>query len=149
MGDGGNRSPPKGSQQALRESLVNMREEAIRRMERARSESRGGRPLPDLPTPAPLTPADLKEIRTRLNVSQKRLAEAIGVSPRMWQYYESGEHDVPPWLTNLLCIMLDYRIEAGLTPARQSDFNRVTREAEQQGTVWYALPELTPTENPS
>lgn len=42
-----------------------------------------------------MTASDLKTWRHRLGLSQKAAAEAIGVSLRMYQYYESGEMVIP------------------------------------------------------
>jgi|TARA_R110002020_G_scaffold246112_2_gene459883 transcriptional regulator with XRE-family HTH domain len=35
-------------------------------------------------------PSDLREIRKKLNLTQAKMGEKIGVSPRMFRFYESG-----------------------------------------------------------
>lgn len=42
-----------------------------------------------------MTAAILKSWRLRLGLSQKAAAEALGVSLRMLQYYESGDMPIP------------------------------------------------------
>ncbi|MDN5938990.1 MAG: helix-turn-helix domain-containing protein, partial [Salinisphaera sp.] len=42
-----------------------------------------------------MTAADLKSWRSRLGLSQRAAAEALGVSARMSQYYEAGEMVIP------------------------------------------------------
>lgn len=42
-----------------------------------------------------MTPADLKDARHALGWSQTRLAEELGVSRRIVQYWESGEQEIP------------------------------------------------------
>ena len=42
-----------------------------------------------------MTPADFHATRQALGLTQAQLAEAIGISPRMLRYYESGDRKIP------------------------------------------------------
>lgn len=42
-----------------------------------------------------MTAAELKSWRLRLGLSQRAAAEALGVSLRMYQYYEAGQMAIP------------------------------------------------------
>lgn len=37
---------------------------------------------------------DLKELRAKKGLTQKEAADAVGISPRAWQYYETGEREM-------------------------------------------------------
>lgn len=42
-----------------------------------------------------MTASDLKTWRQSIGLSQRAAAEALGVSLRMYQYYEAGERPIP------------------------------------------------------
>ena len=44
-------------------------------------------------------------------MTQREAAEALGVSPRMWRYYEGGTHLVPKTV-RLACIGFDAEAKA-------------------------------------
>jgi transcriptional regulator with XRE-family HTH domain len=46
--------------------------------------------------------SDLKEIRQGLGYTQSAIAKLLHCSPRMYQYYESGEREFPIHLAELL-----------------------------------------------
>ena len=48
----------------------------------------------------------LKDWRNAHGMTQREAAEALGVSPRMWRYYESATHLVPKTV-HLACIGFD------------------------------------------
>ena len=39
-------------------------------------------------------PTDLREIRKKLGLTQAKMGEKIGISPRMFRFYESGSTKV-------------------------------------------------------
>lgn len=53
-----------------------------------------------------MTPQDLKSLRSRLGLTQKELAEEMGVSERQAWRWESGESPIPKPVAKLLSIML-------------------------------------------
>jgi hypothetical protein len=53
----------------------------------------------------------LKGWRTEHRMTQAEAAKALGVSPRMWRYYEAGSHLLPKTV-RLACIGLDAKAEA-------------------------------------
>lgn len=54
---------------------------------------------------------NLKEIRTRRNLSQSRLAEMVGVSRNTISSIETGQFNPTAKLALLLCIALDKKFE--------------------------------------
>ena len=42
----------------------------------------------------PMTPSELKSSRKHLNLTQQKMAEALGVSPRYTTYLEAGEQPI-------------------------------------------------------
>jgi hypothetical protein len=53
----------------------------------------------------------LKSWRTAHGMTQAEAATALGVSPRMWRYYEAGSHLLPKTV-RLACLGLDAQAEA-------------------------------------
>jgi DNA-binding XRE family transcriptional regulator len=53
----------------------------------------------------------LKRWRTQKRMTQAEAAKALGVSPRMWRYYEAGSHLLPKTV-RLACAGLDAQAEA-------------------------------------
>jgi hypothetical protein len=53
----------------------------------------------------------LKSWRTQKRMTQAEAAKALGVSPRMWRYYEAGSHLLPKTV-RLACLGLDAQAEA-------------------------------------
>jgi transcriptional regulator with XRE-family HTH domain len=54
----------------------------------------------------------LRGWRTAHQMTQTEAAKALGVSPRMWRYYESGTHLLPKTV-RLAAIGLDAQARAG------------------------------------
>ena len=58
-----------------------------------------------------MTPRKFKRWRKRLKLSQKEAAEALGLKPRMIQYYEKGERNGEkvkiPKTVRLACYAID------------------------------------------
>ena len=57
-----------------------------------------------------MTPLDLKSLRQRLGLTQLSMAEAIGITGRMYRYLEAGEYPIRKQ-TELACAAL----QAGIT----------------------------------
>mgnify|MGYP006435533715 CR=1 FL=1 len=53
-----------------------------------------------------MNPDDLKAWRARLSLSQREAAEALGLSPRIYQYYEAGSVRIP-YPVKLACDYLE------------------------------------------
>ena len=53
----------------------------------------------------------LRSWRTQRRMTQAEAAKALGVSPRMWRYYEAGSHLLPKTV-RLACLGLDAQAEA-------------------------------------
>jgi hypothetical protein len=53
----------------------------------------------------------LRRWRTGRGITQSEAAAALGVSPRMWRYYEAGSHLLPKTV-RLACIGLDAQAKA-------------------------------------
>ncbi|MBK8246255.1 MAG: helix-turn-helix domain-containing protein [Gemmatimonadetes bacterium] len=66
------------------------------------------------PTPDRPTPADLRERRKALSLSQGACARIAGVTTRSWQRWEAGDQDIPPW-TDMF--MRGLECEAGIRTA--------------------------------
>lgn len=62
-----------------------------------------------------MTPRKFKRWRKRLKLSQKEAAEALGLKPRMIQYYEKGERNGEkvkiPKTVRLACYAIDQGVE--------------------------------------
>ena len=62
-----------------------------------------------------MTPRKFKRWRKRLKLSQKEAAEALGLKPRMIQYYEKGERNGEkvkiPKTVRLACYAIDPGVE--------------------------------------
>jgi len=62
-----------------------------------------------------VTPRKFKRWRKRLKLSQKEAAEALGLKPRMIQYYEKGERNGEkvkiPKTVRLACYAIDQGVE--------------------------------------
>lgn len=61
-----------------------------------------------------MSPKNFKKWRKRMKFSQKSAAEALGLKPRMIQYYEKGERNgekvkVPTYIS-LACAALQYGV---------------------------------------
>jgi HTH-type transcriptional regulator / antitoxin MqsA len=52
-----------------------------------------------------LTPIQVKEIRERLSLSQRKAGELLGGGPRAFQKYESGQQAVSKPMSNLLRLL--------------------------------------------
>lgn len=65
--------------------------------------------MPDRPTPA-----ELRERRKALSLSQGECARIAGVASRTWQRWEAGDQDIPLW-TDMFLRGLE--AEAELIPA--------------------------------
>lgn len=52
-----------------------------------------------------LGPAEIKEIRTRLGLSQRKAGEILGGGPRAFQKYESGAVSASQPMSNLLRLL--------------------------------------------
>lgn len=72
-----------------------------------------------------MTPGDFKKLRKFLKLSQKEMAEALGLKRRMIQYYEKGERDGEkldiPKAVELACFALasgirSYSFKGGVKP---------------------------------
>ena len=62
-----------------------------------------------------MTPRKFKRWRKRLKLSQKEAAEALGLKPRMIQYYEKGERNGEkvkiPKTVRLACYAIDQGLD--------------------------------------
>ncbi len=62
-----------------------------------------------------MTPRRFKRWRKRLKLSQKEAADALGLKPRMIQYYEKGERNGEkvkiPKTVRLACYAIDHGVE--------------------------------------
>ncbi len=62
-----------------------------------------------------MTPRKFKRWRKRLKLSQKEAAEALGLKPRMIQYYEKGERNGEkvkiPKTVRLACYAIDQGVD--------------------------------------
>ncbi len=62
-----------------------------------------------------MTPRKFKRWRKRLKLSQKEAADALGLKPRMIQYYEKGERNGEkvkiPKTVRLACYAIDQGVE--------------------------------------
>jgi transcriptional regulator with XRE-family HTH domain len=61
-----------------------------------------------------MTPKSFKKWRKGQKLSQKEAAEALGLKPRMIQYYEKGERNgdkvkIPKYIA-LACAAVEYRV---------------------------------------
>ena len=52
---------------------------------------------------------ELRSRRSEMNMTQVALARALGISHRMYCYYETGEHDIPRSV-ELFCVIWRTRI---------------------------------------
>jgi len=65
----------------------------------------------------------LKTLRQERKVSQKDLSDLIGVTPRAWRFYESGDRE--PNITSLIAladffdVSIDYLVGRSDTPNRK------------------------------
>ena len=64
-----------------------------------------GKALRELKTEASLKPKDVRAIRTRLKLSQRKAGEILGGGPRAFQKYESGEVLVSKPMAQLLRLL--------------------------------------------
>ena len=53
-----------------------------------------------------LSPAEIREIRQKLNMTQARLAAVLGVSIRAVRYWEAGSRRIPGPVNALLRLLL-------------------------------------------
>ncbi|HEY5106139.1 MAG TPA: helix-turn-helix transcriptional regulator [Caulobacteraceae bacterium] len=53
----------------------------------------------------------LRRWRSGHGMTQSEAASAVGIGPRMWRYYEAGEHPVPKTI-RLACFGLDAQARA-------------------------------------
>ncbi len=62
-----------------------------------------------------MTPRKFKRWRKRLKLSQKEAADALGLKPRMIQYYEKGERNGEkvkiPKTVRLACFAIDQGVD--------------------------------------
>jgi DNA-binding transcriptional regulator YiaG len=54
-----------------------------------------------------MTPSDVKRLRRRLDMTQARFAELIGVAPNTVARWESGNRAVPPTTARLIRFVVD------------------------------------------
>lgn len=53
-----------------------------------------------------MTPQELKEFRTSINLTQKEFAEKVGVSRRETiAEYENGKRNIPGWLAKMVPLL--------------------------------------------
>lgn len=65
-----------------------------------------------------MTPSDFLTCRNRLELSQAAMAQALGISRRQVQYYESGAWPIP-LTVELACEALERRMSKKSAPNRK------------------------------
>lgn len=65
-----------------------------------------------------MTPNEFKKLRKHLNLSQKEMAEALGLKRRMIQYYEKGVRDGDPLEIPKAVELACFALESGVTEYR-------------------------------
>ena len=64
----------------------------------------------------------LKTLRQERKVSQKDLSDLIGVTPRAWRFYESGDRE--PNITNLIALADFFNVSIDYLVGRSDNPNR-------------------------
>lgn len=74
-----------------------------------------------------MTPGDFKKLRKALKLSQKEMAEALGLKRRMIQYYEKGERDGEPLEIPKAVELACYALSAGIREFSFADTKRLMK----------------------
>ena len=81
-------------------------------------------------------PSDLREIRQKLNLTQAKLGEKIGVSPRMFRFYESGHTKISLSMEYAMKYLLEKELGkeefAKLTPFERERMERLRDGIEKE-----------------
>jgi len=64
----------------------------------------------------------LKTLRQEKKASQKELSDLIGVTPRAWRFYESGDRE--PNITNLIALADFFNVSIDYLVGRSDNPNR-------------------------
>jgi len=67
------------------------------------------------PPVAPMNSATFRRLRTRLALSQAKLAETMGVSPNTVYRWEAGSVEIPPPVAVLMRLLVERSKEGGTT----------------------------------
>lgn len=67
------------------------------------------------PPVAPMNGATFRRLRTRLALSQAKLAETMGVSPNTVYRWEAGSVEIPPPVAVLMRLLVERSKEGGTT----------------------------------
>lgn len=51
---------------------------------------------------------NLKQFRQKMNITQAKAAEAIGIDQRQWNRYENGDNDIPVRYVIAICKAFKY-----------------------------------------
>jgi transcriptional regulator with XRE-family HTH domain len=80
-----------------------------------------------------ITPADLREARRVRNLSQRELAEAVGVDSNSLARWEQGTRSIPKWMERMLDLMRRLDIVEHELAREVAARERLQRRAVKQG----------------